>query len=388
MAFPPPQVRQPVVAALLSAAILVAFAAVFGPPVFRAMRGSGIPLPRDGSPSSADAAAAIDSLEPIDRVRAKIDAAQGGAVTGPGALSRVDVPPGALERDTTIELVRYAVHDPEDATGFAVDLRPDGLRFRGAVELELRVPPGLDPAAVEIAVFDPGSGTWQPELDQEFDPQRDVLKARIHHFSLRRVRIRPGLSYPYDPARARGTFYMEADAGNTYERYVEERWRAVKHRTKEYRELMSLDRSGRHALIVTGRLRAITGARPRPEIFRDHRRTVAMPAGLAEARTGWVEITRLDGNGAPTPHRVVARVNDFGPGPAARRSGVVVDMTRATMEALGLEWERDFGLGRDNPNLAWIRHRPDGSDAPLRYVPIRVEAYDPQPARAFSCRMP
>ncbi|MDH3284903.1 MAG: hypothetical protein OEQ13_09180 [Acidobacteriota bacterium] len=382
------QLRQSVAAAVASAAILVGFVMVFGPPVLERVRLSGHAPGRGAETRAPDEAPGLDDLDPIDRVTAAVRATDGGSVTGPGGLSRLEVPPGALDKDVSVELVRYAVHAPADPTGFAVDLRPDGLRFRDPARLELRVPPGLDPAAVEIAVFDPETGSWQPELDQEFDAEQDVLRARIHHFSLRRVRIRPGIEFPYDPSRARGTFYMEADAGNTFERYLEGRWRAVEHRTTEYRELMRLDRSGRHALIVSGRLRAITGARPRPEVFRDHKRTVAMPAGAPEARTGWVRITRLDQEGRETPHRVVARVNDFGPGPAARRTGVVVDMTRSTMEALGLTWGGDFGLARDGGNLAWIRHRPGETSPPLRYVPLRVESYDPQPARSFSCRLP
>jgi len=148
-----------------------------------------------------------------------------------------------------------------------------------------------------------------------------------------------------------------------------------------------MGRMKRKSLIGTGRIRAVTGARPRPEVFRDHRRTVAMPSGAPAARTGWVRLTLLDAAGEPTPRRVVARVNDFGPGPTARSAGVIVDMSRATAEALGLEWGRDFGISGTNPDLAWIKFNPPGGESGNRFVDLRVEPFEPFGNSGFSCRL-
>jgi hypothetical protein len=195
------------------------------------------------------------------------------------------------------------------------------------------------------------------------------------------------MSFPRPERAGRATFYLESDAGNTFERYVQGRWRAVDRSSRDYRELMALGRVGRHDLIASGRLRAITAPRPRTEVFDNGRRTVAMPAGAPEARTGWVEIERLDAQGEPTGRRVVARVNDIGPGPGPRAAGVVLDMSRATTEALGLRWGEDFGLSEREPDLAWMSVENPDTGRSLRYVPVRVRAYEAQPARSEPCRL-
>ncbi|RMG45219.1 MAG: hypothetical protein D6718_08115 [Acidobacteria bacterium] len=372
-------------AAGIAAAILAASLLTFGRYVLP-RRWSRTPTPAAAASRGSTEPGPAD-LEPIDRTSRRVSAERGGELSAPGGLARLRIPPGGLPRDTTVTIVRYRDHHPADLTGFVYDLRPEGLQLTRPARFEMALPPGVQPEEAEIAVYDPATGAWTAEPAQEPTEDGDGLAARLAHFSLRRIRIRPGMNFPYDPHRGRATFYLESDAGNTFERYIEGRWRAVRRRTRAYRDLMRLQRAGRHELILSGRLRAVTGPRPRPEVFEDERRTVAMPAGVPEARTGWVRVRRLDAAGRPTGQEVVARVNDYGPGPEPRRAGVIVDLSRAAAEALGLVWGRDFGLAEDNPNLAWIRLDDPATGRRLRYVPVAVEAYDPRPPRAHRCRL-
>ncbi len=389
-----PRERWQVLAAVGLAVVLVTLSILFlGPQVVDLLRdrlhrsAPARQASRSDAPrQAASAEPSFDDMEPLDRVAVRVRAEEGAEIVAPGGFARLEIPPHAMLRDRQVVAVRWLVDHPQDPTGFALDLQPDGLTFRRPVRLEMALPPGLEPGQAEIVVFDPAANRWVPEPDQAPSADGTRLVARLSHFSLRRVRIHPGMNFPYDPDRGRATFYLETDAGNTFERLVEGRWKAVRRRTSAYRELMKMGRLGRHDLILSGRLRAITGPRPRPEVFEDERRTVAMPPGVPEARTGWVEIERLGPDGRPTGVRVIARVNDYGPGPAPRRAGVIVDMTRATMEALGFRWGRDFGLARGNPDLAWIRI-PDGRGGVTHHVPVRVRAFEPRTSRSWACRL-
>jgi hypothetical protein len=377
-------------AIVIAAATIAIGFVVLGPVVIDVLR-DRVPepaAPPSPPPATETGAPSLDDLEQIDSRAARLSPAEGGTVTAPGGAARLDVPPGALAAPTEIGIVRYRIHHPRDPAGVGVDLVPDGLALARPARLEMPVPPGYDLDQVELVTFDPASGRWVPEADQVAGADGRSLVARIDHFSLRRIRIRPGMDYPGDAAQGRATFYLESDAGNSFERYIEGRWRAVDRRTPAYRDLMRLGRLGRHDLILSGRLRAVTAARPRPEIFRDHRRTVAMPAGAPQARTGWVRIRRLDEDGAFSGEEVIARVNDYGPGAAPRAAGVILDLSRAAAEALGLRWGVDFGIGSENPDLAWMSlPRGEEEGPPLRYLPVHVEAYEPQPARAEACRL-
>lgn len=342
--------------------------------------------PRPWLPDTGDAPGPEDLVE-VERIRAEVHPDRASRLESAGGLARLDLPPGSVSRPTTVELVRYAIEGTPAIDPNVYDLQPDGLSLRRPAEVRLSLPLGVQPDEVELAVFDPVSGVWRAEAVQARSADGRFVGADVQHFSLRRLRLRPGMAFPRPASSGRATFYLETDPGNTFERYVENRWRAVRRSSSSYRELMALDRVGRHSLIAMGRLRAITAARPRPEIFLDERRTVAMPAGAPEARTGWVEIERLDGRGEPTGRRVVARVNDFGPGPAPRRAGVILDMSRATTEALGLRWGEEFGVAEDNPNLAWISIRDEVTQRTLHYVPVRVSAYEARPERTSSSRL-
>lgn len=339
---------------------------------------------------SAPAEPKLADIGFVDRVSSPVQASEGGTIAAPGGEAQLSIPPDALSEDTTVEIARFAVDHEQDLTGYAVDLLPDGLQLQQPAQVSFQVPAGVSADALQIVVFEPTSGRWMPEPRQQPTGASDtVISAEIDHFSLRRLRIRPGMNFPYDPNRTRGTLLLASDAQNGFEQLVDGRWRSVRRASARYRELIKIGRVGRHSLIVTGRLRAVSAPRPRPELILDQRRTVSLPAGAAEARTGWARVTLLDPFGRATEQSVIARVVGSGPKPGLQRAGVAVALSRATLEALGLRWSREFGIDPDNPERVFIRYDASiDADAPqsagflLPYVPIRVEAY--QPARQIA----
>jgi hypothetical protein len=382
-------------AVAIAAGLILLALILFGPRSYRSLSPS-----QDASDMASGSGEAVEPWLPsvegepgpedlfeLERVQQHVRPDAPAHLEARGGLVRLDLPAGTVSQPTIVELVRYRVDHPASLDEQAFDLQPDGLSLHRPVRFGVALPLGVQPDEVEIARYDPSSGRWRAEARQSPTDDGAFLEARLRHFSLRRLRVRPGMSFPRPERAGRATFYLESDAGNTFERYVQGRWRAVDRRGRSYRELMALGRVGRHELIASGRLRAITAPRPRREVFDDGRRTVAMPAGSPQARTGWVQIERLDASGEPTGPRVVARVNDIGPGPGPRAAGVVLDMSRATTEALGLRWGEDFGLSELNPDLAWMSVRDPASGRDLRYVPVRVRAYEAQPARREPCRL-
>ncbi|MCU0222954.1 MAG: hypothetical protein MUF27_02570 [Acidobacteria bacterium] len=329
------------------------------------------PAPRDPDPAE---------LLAVDARLAEIQAARGGRVDGPAGAARLALPPGALPEDARVEIARLAEPDPLGG-GATVDLRPDGLELRTPGRLELPLPAGLAPEQVEIAVFDASRARWEAEPVQAFDPRRGRLTASIAHFSLRRVRIRPGLNFPYDPRRSGATFLLADDLDQQFERLAEGRWVAVGRRTPEYRALVEAGRSRRHALIAAGRLRAVAGPPQARAIVDDDRVTASLPAGAPEARTGWVRVTALDERGRPTPRTIVAQVVGETP-PALIRSGLAVRLSRAAMERLGLVFGRDFGLDREAPDQGWIRYTATADGVAMFQVPVQLEPAESPPPRS------
>jgi hypothetical protein len=316
-----------------------------------------------------------DVLVPVGQRRRLVDAA-GGELAVPGNLGRLTVPSGAIEASTevTVELLQ------DDSGGEPViDLRPDGLRLARPARLELPLPAGVAADEAEIVVFDDTRGGWVPEEIQEVPAERDRIVASIAHFSLRRLRIRPGLAFPFDPRRARGAPLLVSDASNAFEALADGRWQRVQRKTTAYRDLLKAGRIGRHDLIASGRLRAVAGG----DVLADELRLVALPSGAEEARTGWVRVVRLDASGAPTSFATVARVVALEPAPA-EASGIV-RLSRATLEALGLAWNVDFGTAGatgdgdgDGPGeRSWIRVGTTAGTAPLAYLPLRIESWEP-----------
>ncbi len=296
----------------------------------------------------------------------------GGALALPDDHGRLELPPGALAKRTTIGAALMI----DDAGHRAIDLTPDGLTFKEPVTLALALPAGHLGAESEIAVYDPDSQAWVAEADQRYDAATHALVARIAHFSLRRIRVRPGMNFPFDPQRARGSFFLESDPTNSFEKLVDGRWQTVNRKTPAFRELVKLGRLGRHDLIASGRLRAVVGPSGDGEALSDDLRAVLLPPDAPAARTGWVRLVRLDEKGRETPFATIARV--VSSSAAADATASTIPLSRAAMEALGLAWGRDFGADPADPDQRWVRVRTGNGRETLPYVPLRVEPWSPR----------
>jgi len=335
-----------------------------GPAGRRAIRTA--PAQRDPDPSE---------LLPVDAAGVEIAAIRGGRLEAPSGAARLDLPPGALPADARVAMARLADPDPLGG-GASVDLQPDGLALRTPARLELPLPAGFAPDQVEIATFDAGRNRWEPERVQGFDPATRRLAAQIAHFSLRRVRIRPGMNFPYDPKRSGATFALADDLDQSFEKLVDGRWVAVGRRSPDYRKLVEAGRTGRHALIAAGRLRAVAGPSHARAVVDDDRVTASLPAGVPEGRTGWVRVTALDERGRPTPRAIIAQVIGETP-PALVQSGLAVRLSRAAMEQLGLVYGVDFGVDREATDQGWIRYTATADGVAMYRVAVQLEPAEP-----------
>lgn len=362
-------------AAIATAAVTVTvLALVPGRSPGRAHRPASAP-PRPGAgvadrpasePAPADYVAAAESS-------VRVHAAEGGSLVLPADEGALGLPAGALATDAEIRavLLRRA-GDPAPA----VDLQPDGLQLSRPARLELPVPSGFGGDEVEIVVHE-GRRGWVPEGDQSFEPETGRLVARIAHFSLRRVRIRPGMAFADNGHAVRGVFFLESDPANTYERFIDGRWKSVGRQTTAYRDLMKMGRLGRHDLIASGRLRAIaaTGAAgpegATAERLSDELRVVVLAADAREGASGWVRLVRLDDAGERTAFTTVARVlrDDA---PSAAGGPRIARLSRAALEALGFTWDADFGVAAGGERT-WVR----AGSSRLAYVPVALEPWEP-----------
>lgn len=330
-------------------------------------RAESPPLPAEPFP---------EAMLPLDQTVAEIDPAKGGTLSATGGTARLSIPPGAVGAPTAVVLARLQVENSPDPLPLAFDLRPEGLRFVEPAHLEIPLPPGVDPGRVEIAVFDPGSRKWVPELIQQAGDEGRSVIAALAHFSLRRIRIRPGMDYALDPGRVRAGFFLTSDAEATFERYLDGRWQAVERRSPAARELLKIGRMGRHSLILSGRLRAVIGPSPANEPLIDSDRAVTLPEDHPLARTGWVKVRRLDEEGNPMAQSTPARVIGVTPvGMVA--SGVAVRLSRGALEALGWRWEVDFGVSPALDDQGWLSARSGNGESRLAYFPVAIEASHP-----------
>lgn len=337
--------------------------------------GRGRPAPsRVGDAEGADPTGW--NLRAVDAAVVRASAAAGAVLRLPGGLGQLSIPDGAVARETTFTAVERRGLPPDLVV---IDLQPDGLRLQRAARLELAAPLGYALGELEIAAFDPRSGRWLREPHQA--PGADGLRlvAEITHLSLRRVRIRPGMNFPYDPARVRGTFFLESDPGNVFEKLVAGKWRIVGRHTAAFRDLVKAGRARRSDLIASGRLRAVARADAPGELLSDSLRQVLLPAGAAEARTGWVRVTRLGPKGEKTTFTAVARVIVVDDA-AIERDGPVIRMSRAVMEALGLTWGVDFGVAEAHSELTTINIARNQGAPALRFVPVALDSWAPAAA--------
>ncbi|MFN7966118.1 MAG: hypothetical protein U0V87_10575 [Acidobacteriota bacterium] len=332
--------------------------------------------PRGLNPSLAD-------IQLVDQTRQTVRSGASAVLEAPGGIGTLELPPGAVEPGTEVQLSRFIVDHPNDLTGFALDLNPDGLQLSHPATLTMTLPPGVDSAQLEIAVYDSRTKAWVGESNQRATVDGRALVAQITHFSLRRIRIRPGMQFPSQLPDPRATVRLESDPGGFFERYVQGRWQAAPRTSASYRELVAMGRNGRLDLIRSGRLRAIAAPHNGAAAWRDGEALASLPPGSPLARTGWVRIERLDGAGQPTGRSILAEVRGTGPNRQAQQAGVEVELSRTALEQLGFQNGVDFGVDPAQPERTFMLIPAGPGLKALDYLPIRLTSVPaPVPSRA------
>ena len=330
---------------------------------------------RPATPAEAEARRPGDEAEPRpdqfapEQAVSSAIAPYGGEIAFPASEARLVVPAGALSRTAQVEATLLRGRDG----GAAIDLRPDGLALTTPATLELPLPPGRTAAECEIAAYVPAREEWVAERSVA-PSDEDHVAAAIMHFSLRRVRIRPGMNFPPRPGEARGALLLPSDLDLEFQRFADGAWRPAARDAGGFADLVRLGRAGRADLIASGRLRAVAGPRGAGEVVGDDLRAALLPAGLVDASSGWVRIVRLDQDGAETGFAAVARaIVDPQAPPSAP-----VRLTRAALEALGLEWGEEFGVA-EGDGRPFVRLRIDDQGNAIPYVPLRLEPWRAEP---------
>lgn len=321
--------------------------------------------PRGLNPSLRD-------LQLVDQKRQVVRATAATILEAPGGIGTLEIPAGAVETNTEVQISRYIVDHPNDLTGFAVDLIPDGLQLRRPATLTMLVPPGCDSGQLEIAVYDNARQAWVGEPSQRTTSDGRALVAQISHFSLRRIRVRPGMRFPSQLPEPRASVKLETDPGSFFERYFEGRWQATPRTSASYRELVAMGRGGRLDLIRSGRLRAIAAPRTGAAAWSDGEVLASLPGGSPLAQTGWVRIDRLDAAGQPTGQSVLAEVRGNGPNRQAQQAGVEIELSRTALERLGFQTGVDFGVDPQQPERTFMLIPGAPGLKPLNYLPVRL----------------
>jgi hypothetical protein len=336
---------------------------------------SGSSTPRPSKPMTREPG--LGDISRLDLTEQPVRATAGATIVAPGRIARLEIPAGALETDSAIQVARLAVDHPLDLTGFAIDLLPDGLQLLQPARLSMTLPAGVDAAQIEIAVFDPQRGGWFAEQQQQLDRSGTSVSAQISHFSLRRLRVRPGMRFPSQLPIASASVRLESDADAFFERYVAGRWELVPRGSSSYRELVSIGRRGRMDLIKSGRLRSIAGASRELGRWSDRDLLASVPIDSPLRRTGWVKLERLNGKGEPSGSAVIAEVVGLGPNRSQQRAGIGIVLSRASVEALGLSYSREFGVEHPDDDISYLRVPSAPGLPPKSRLPIRVTPAQP-----------
>lgn len=346
--------------------------------------GNGVPLdPTASTRRTRTAEPGLTDLQWLDSRRSRVSATQGGVVEGSSGSCALTIPAGALQADTVVQLSRYRLEHPAAPSAEAIDLLPDGLTLTRPAELSMRLPLGIDATQVELAVFEPASRRWISEPTQHAGADGRQLIASISHFSLRRLRIRPGMSFPSALPEPRGVLRLESDENGFFEQFVKGRWQTIDRTAASYRELVSVGRAGRLDLIRSGRLRMLAGPDARAGRWSDDESLVALPPNHPAAHAETVVLQRLDSRGRPVGPVITAQVRGVGPNAAQQQLGIVAILSRHALEQLGLSSGSDFGVSAEHPELLYMRV-PDaaGQVGPLPYVTLSITASTAPPASA------
>lgn len=139
-----------------------------------------------------------------ETVSVPITAAAGGTVADKAGTVSLVIPPGALEKDTTITMTVGAQAAGTIASSY--DFGPDGLKFVKPVALEIKA---AVPDGKKAAVAYESGGTWKQLAGSTIDAAKGTVKASTDHFTKYSVVIVDGevvLQPPSSCVEASSTF--------------------------------------------------------------------------------------------------------------------------------------------------------------------------------------
>ncbi|MES0490083.1 MAG: DUF4382 domain-containing protein, partial [Leptospirales bacterium] len=121
-----------------------------------------------------------------------VSAENGGSVSILSEIS-VDVPAGALNTDTQIEIVPVATAMPDTLSSITMlsnryELLPDGIQFNSDITITMNYDPKevtglkLNENALEIYYFDPGRNSWV-SISSTVDIASNTVTAQTNHFT-------------------------------------------------------------------------------------------------------------------------------------------------------------------------------------------------------------
>jgi hypothetical protein len=149
-----------------------------------------------GTSSSSSSGGSSSGGQTEETVTVHVSAAAGGSVADKDGKAKLDIPAGALEKDTDITLKLTA------KSGAAVieiaDFGPDGLKFLKPATLEFKADSSLAPAGKSLAVAMEEGGTFKALTGSTY--ANGVAKAPVEHFTKFSVVVIDGFITLVDPS--------------------------------------------------------------------------------------------------------------------------------------------------------------------------------------------
>ncbi len=153
------------------------------------------PLPACSSDDSTSGSSSSGGGTVGETVSVNVSAAAGGTVADKAGSVSLVIPPGALEKDTTITLAVGAAVTGTIANVY--DFGPDGLKFTKPVSLEIKA---TVPEGKQAAVAFESAGAWKQLSGSTVDKTKGTVKASTDHFTKYSVVVVDGQATLQPPA--------------------------------------------------------------------------------------------------------------------------------------------------------------------------------------------
>lgn len=158
--------------------------------------GTSVVVACSSDETSTSSSSSGSSGQTGDTVTVRVSAATGGSIADKDGKAKLDIPAGALEKDTDITLKLTA------KSGAAVievaDFGPDGLKFLKPATLEFKADPSLAPSGKSLAVAMEEGGTFKALPGSTY--ANGVAKAPVDHFTKFSVIIIDGFVTLVEPS--------------------------------------------------------------------------------------------------------------------------------------------------------------------------------------------